>query len=128
MSATAPDMPSARISQWEYLPRELGFGSGTTCRRRPTAWNEVGVGGRRPHALLLKQQRPKNQPDRSRAVIDSSHVRTARRGPEPDVAHVSADRFDEVVAVGEDDVGGGAATGGSSNMTGLDIVSPGQPT
>jgi transposase len=29
--------------QWEYLPQELGFGSGMTCRRRLAAWNEAGV-------------------------------------------------------------------------------------
>ncbi|MEU4133876.1 transposase [Streptomyces wuyuanensis] len=29
--------------QWEYLPQELGFGSGMTCWRRPEAWNEAGV-------------------------------------------------------------------------------------
>lgn len=26
--------------QWEYLPQELGFGSGMTCWRRLAAWNE----------------------------------------------------------------------------------------
>ncbi|GAA4129896.1 hypothetical protein GCM10022285_17890 [Streptomyces tunisiensis] len=26
--------------QWEYPPQELGFGSGTTCWRRPAAWYE----------------------------------------------------------------------------------------
>lgn len=30
-------------SQWEYLPQELGFGSGMTCSRRLAAWNEAGV-------------------------------------------------------------------------------------
>ncbi|MGW5343372.1 IS5 family transposase [Streptomyces sp. NPDC004050] len=29
--------------QWEYLPRELGFGSGMTCWRRLAAWNDAGV-------------------------------------------------------------------------------------
>ena len=29
--------------QWEYLPQELGFGSGMTCWRRLAAWNEAGV-------------------------------------------------------------------------------------
>ena len=28
---------------WEYLPKELGFGSGMTCRRRLRDWNEAGV-------------------------------------------------------------------------------------
>ncbi|QEV56053.1 transposase [Streptomyces platensis] len=29
--------------QWEYLPQELGFGSGMTCWRRLRDWNEAGV-------------------------------------------------------------------------------------
>ncbi|WP_435839304.1 IS5 family transposase [Streptomyces anthocyanicus] len=66
--------------QWEYLPQELGFGSGMTCWRRLAAWNEAGVWDRL-HQLLLNELRSKNQLDWERAVIDSSHVRAARRGP-----------------------------------------------
>ncbi|GAB7101737.1 hypothetical protein JCM4814A_00510 [Streptomyces phaeofaciens JCM 4814] len=29
--------------QWEYLPQEVGFGSGMTCWRRLRDWNEAGV-------------------------------------------------------------------------------------
>ncbi|MEU9513420.1 transposase, partial [Micromonospora sp. NPDC048169] len=28
---------------WEYLPQELGFGSGMTCWRRLRDWNQAGV-------------------------------------------------------------------------------------
>jgi transposase len=66
--------------QWEYLPQELGFGSGMTCWRRPAAWNEAGVWDRL-HLVLLKKLRAAKKLDWSRAVIDSSHVRAARRGP-----------------------------------------------
>ncbi|MER6719829.1 IS5 family transposase [Streptomyces halstedii] len=66
--------------QWEYLPQELGFGSGMTCWRRLAAWNEAGVWGRL-HVVLLARLRAAKQLDWSRAVIDSSHVRAARRGP-----------------------------------------------
>ncbi|CAM5661749.1 hypothetical protein STENM327S_03072 [Streptomyces tendae] len=66
--------------QWEYLPQELGFGSGMTCWRRLAAWNEAGVWDQL-HQLLLNELRSKNQLDWERAVIDSSHVRAARRGP-----------------------------------------------
>ncbi|MEV5195181.1 IS5 family transposase [Streptomyces clavifer] len=66
--------------QWEYLPQELGFGSGMTCWRRLAAWNEAGVWDRL-HVVLLARLRAANQLDWSRAVIDSSHVRAARRGP-----------------------------------------------
>ncbi len=66
--------------QWEYLPQELGFGSGMTCWRRLAAWNEAGVWDRL-HALLLEKLRSKDRLGWERAVIDSSHVRAARRGP-----------------------------------------------
>ncbi|MFG2156733.1 IS5 family transposase [Streptomyces olivaceus] len=66
--------------QWEYLPQELGFGSGMTCWRRLAAWNDAGVWDQL-HQLLLNELRSKNQLDWGRAVIDSSHVRAARRGP-----------------------------------------------
>ncbi|WP_434092791.1 IS5 family transposase [Streptomyces clavifer] len=67
--------------QWEYLPQELGFGSGMTCWRRLAAWNEAGVWDRL-HVVLLARLRAAKQLDWSRAVIDSSHVRAARRGPQ----------------------------------------------
>ncbi len=66
--------------QWEYLPQELGFGSGMTCWRRLAAWNEAGVWDRL-HVVLLTKLRSAKQLDWSRAVIDSTHVRAARRGP-----------------------------------------------
>ncbi|MBB5816296.1 transposase [Streptomyces collinus] len=75
--------------QWEYLPQELGFGSGMTCWRRLAAWNEAGVWDQL-HALLLKKLRSKNQLDWSRAVIDSPHVRAARRGPKAGPAQSTA--------------------------------------
>jgi transposase len=75
--------------QWEYLPQELGFGSGMTCWRRLAAWNEAGVWDRL-HAVLLTKLRVAKQLDWSRAVIDSSHVRAARRGPKADPARSTA--------------------------------------
>jgi transposase len=66
--------------QWEFLPQELGFGSGMTCWRRLEAWNRAGV-WRRLHEVLLAELQQADRLDWSRAVIDSSHVRAARRGP-----------------------------------------------
>ncbi len=71
--------------QWEYLPQELGFGSGMTCWRRLAAWNDAGVWDQL-HVVLLKKLRVAKKLDWSRAVIDSSHVRAARRGPKADRA------------------------------------------
>ncbi|MFJ9805418.1 IS5 family transposase [Streptomyces wuyuanensis] len=71
--------------QWEYLPQELGFGSGMTCWRRLAAWNEAGVWDRL-HVVLLSKLRAAKQLDWSRAVIDSPcEGRSAgpKSGPSP---------------------------------------------
>lgn len=69
--------------QWEFLPQELGFGSGMTCWRRLRDWNEAGVWSRL-HEVLLVELHSAGRLDWDRAVIDSSHVRAARRGPKAD--------------------------------------------
>jgi transposase len=66
--------------QWEFLPQELGFGSGMTCWRRLRDWNAAGV-WTSLHRLLLAELRGAGGLDFSRAVIDGSHVRALRRGP-----------------------------------------------
>ncbi|WUG06528.1 IS5 family transposase [Streptomyces sp. NBC_00466] len=66
--------------QWEYLPQELGFGSGMTCWRRLAAWNAAGVWDRL-HVVLLGKLRAAGQLDWSRAVIDSSHGPGRSKGP-----------------------------------------------
>ncbi|WP_435810678.1 IS5 family transposase [Streptomyces mirabilis] len=71
--------------QWEYLPQELGFGSGMTCWRRLAAWNEAGVWDQL-HVVLLTELRSKNQLDWSRAVIDSPRPGCSagpKSGPSP---------------------------------------------
>ncbi|WP_405785725.1 IS5 family transposase [Streptomyces sp. NBC_01367] len=71
--------------QWEYLPQELGFGSGMTCWRRLAAWNEAGVWDQL-HLVLLKKLRVARKLDWSRAVIDSPcQGRSAgpKSGPSP---------------------------------------------
>lgn len=42
--------------RWEFLPQELGFGSGMTCWRRLWDWNAAGV-WQRLHELLLSELR-----------------------------------------------------------------------
>jgi transposase len=66
--------------QWEFLPQELGFGSGMTCWRRLHDWNKAGVWSRL-HEILLAELHCVDALDWDRAVVDSSHVRAARRGP-----------------------------------------------
>lgn len=65
--------------QWEYLPKELGFGSGMTCWRRLRDWNEAGV-WQQLHEVLLAELNAAPRLDWSRAVVDSSHVRAIKGG------------------------------------------------
>jgi transposase len=59
---------------WEYLPQEMGCGSGMTCWRRLHEWQQAGVWERLHEVLLCKLHRAELI-DWSRAAIDSSHVR-----------------------------------------------------
>jgi transposase len=64
---------------WEYLPQELGCGSGMTCWRRLREWQAAGV-WQRIHEHLLTKLRHADQIDWSRAIVDSASVRALRRG------------------------------------------------
>jgi transposase len=70
---------------WEFLPQQLGFGSGMTCWRRLHEWNEAGV-WQRLHESLLADLNAAGALDWSRAVIDGSHIRAMKGGPKPDRA------------------------------------------
>ena len=65
---------------WEFLPQELGFGSGMTCWRRLRDWQAAGV-WQRLHELLLAKLHGADRLDWSRAVIDSAQVRAVKGGP-----------------------------------------------
>jgi len=65
---------------WEFLPQELGYGSGMTCWRRLRDWHNAGV-WQRLHELLLTELRAAGLLDFSRAAIDSSHLRAMKGGP-----------------------------------------------
>jgi transposase len=70
---------------WEYLPQEMGCGSGMTCWRRLREWQDAGV-WQRLHELLLARLHGADLVDWSRAAIDSSHVRAVggrKDRPEP---------------------------------------------
>ena len=59
---------------WEYLPQELGCGSGMTCWRRLDAWQRRGVWDKL-HRLLLDRLQEADKIDWSRAAVDSSSLR-----------------------------------------------------
>jgi transposase len=67
---------------WEYLPLEMGCGSGMTCWRRLRDWQRRGV-WQRVHLLLLNKLREADKIDWSRAVVDSTSVRAVFGGRRP---------------------------------------------
>jgi len=72
--------------RWEFLPRELGVGSGMTYRRRLREWNDAGV-WQRLHEVLLAELRAADLLDFPCATVDGSHLRAmkggAKTGPSP---------------------------------------------
>ncbi len=62
---------------WEYLPQEMGCGSGMTCWRRLRDWQEAGV-WEQLHQLLLEELRQADKLDLSRASIDGACVASPR--------------------------------------------------
>lgn len=54
---------------WEYLPRELGCGSGMTCWRRLRDWQQAGVWKKIWH-VLLDELGEAGQSDGSPSAID----------------------------------------------------------
>src|SRR5215212_9557239 len=66
---------------WEYLPREMGCGSGMTCWRRLRDWQRAGV-WQRLHRVLLQRLADAGRIDWSRASADGARV-PAKRGAKP---------------------------------------------
>lgn len=58
--------------RWEYLPRELGCGSGMSCWRCVHAWQQAGVWQRR--GATLQHLREYDQIQWERASVDSASV------------------------------------------------------
>lgn len=67
---------------WQYLPKEMGCGSGQTCWRRLKDWQKAGIWDK-IHRMLLDHLREKDKIDFSRAVVDSSSVRAVFGGRKP---------------------------------------------
>ena len=67
---------------WEYLPKEMGCGSGMTCWRRLRDWQKAGV-WEKIHRLLLNRLQEADKIDWSRAVVDSASVRAVFGGRKP---------------------------------------------
>jgi len=67
---------------WEYLPQELGCGSGMTCWRRLHAWQRRGVWDKL-HRLLLERLQEADKIDWSRAAVDSASLRAVGGATKP---------------------------------------------
>lgn len=67
---------------WEYLPQEMGCGSGMTCWRRLRDWQRAGV-WEKLHRRLLDRLRGADQLDWSRAVVDSASIRAVGGAKKP---------------------------------------------
>jgi len=63
---------------WEYLPQEMGCGSGVTCWRRLRDWQAAGVWDRLHH-VLLDRLGDAGRIDWARASLDSASI-PAKRG------------------------------------------------
>ena len=78
---------------WEYLPQELGCGSGMTCWRRLRDWQARGV-WQKIWVILLTALGKAGEIDLSSAAIDSCSVRALfggrRRGRIPRIAAKTA--------------------------------------
>jgi transposase len=68
--------------QWEWLPREMGCGSGMTCWRRLRDWQASGVWQCWQEALLA-DLRKHNRLDLSRTSLDSAFVRAKGGAKKP---------------------------------------------
>ncbi|WP_171134037.1 IS5 family transposase [Streptomyces sp. Z423-1] len=77
--------------QWEYLPQELGFGSGPTCWRRLAEWQEAGV-WEKLQRVLLDRLRAADRLDFSRVTVDASHVPAKPGRSSPKVGPSPVDR------------------------------------
>jgi transposase len=74
---------------WEFLPQELGSGSGMTCWRRLRDWHQAGV-WQQLHQALLAELHAALGAGLVQGGDRSSHVRALRGGPEPGRARPAA--------------------------------------
>ena len=64
---------------WEYLPAEMGCGSGMSCWRRLHEWQQAGIWSALHRALLEHMERA-GQLDWSRASLDSISIAAKKGG------------------------------------------------
>ena len=86
---------------WEYLPPEMGCGSGMTCWRRLREWHEAGV-WQRLHRTLLDHLGEADRIDWSRAALDSSSVGAQKGALRPGrIRRIAANRARNAIWSGQ---------------------------
>jgi transposase len=65
--------------RWQSLPKELGWGSGSTCWRRFAEWTAAGV-WEKGHSALVTALGERGLLNLERAVVDSLSLRAVRGG------------------------------------------------
>lgn len=68
---------------WEYLPQEMGSGSGMTCWRRLRDWQQGGA-WEQVWRVMLDQLAEANAIDWTRAALDSSSIPAKKGEPKPE--------------------------------------------
>lgn len=69
---------------WEYLPKEMGCGSGMTCWRRLRDWQAAGV-WQQLHQVMLVHLQSYAQIDWTRVSVDGASIPAPRGARKPGV-------------------------------------------
>lgn len=67
---------------WEYLPQEMGCGSGMTCWRRLRDWQKAGA-WEQVWRVMLDRLAEADAIEWTRAALDSSSIPAKKREPPP---------------------------------------------
>ena len=77
---------------WEYLPQEMGCGSGMTCGRRLRDWQAEGI-WQQVHQVLLNALGEADPIEWTRAALDSASVPAPRGAQKPGrIRRIAANR------------------------------------
>jgi len=83
---------------WEFLPKEMGCGSGVSCWRRLRDWQAAGV-WQRVHELMLDELRRVEELDLSIVAVDSGSVRAVGAGEKRDrTPRIGANRAASIIS------------------------------
>lgn len=83
---------------WEWLPQEMGCGSGVSCWRRLRDWQAAGV-WQKVHELMLDELRRADELDLSIAAVDSGSVRAVGAGEKRDrTRRIGASRAASIIS------------------------------